>query len=97
MVFVLRLRALVVGLPRLVAETLVGHLRPAPLSGDVSWWGIDIGDGEFHVVPQGDAVEHECFDGCVCGPTVEPIERGDGSMGWLYVHHSLDGRELNES
>lgn len=48
-----------------------------------------------HVVPKGDTVMH-LFDGCACGPTTEPIERGDGSMGWLETHHSLDGREANE-
>jgi hypothetical protein len=48
---------------------------------------------EVHVVPVGDLVKHEDYDGCVCGPTAEPVVRDDGSMGWVYVHHSLDGRE----
>ncbi|MFE9735475.1 hypothetical protein ACFYO9_34030 [Streptomyces sp. NPDC005863] len=30
---------------------------------------------------------------CVCGPEVRPAEQEDGSVGWLLVHHSLDGRE----
>lgn len=50
-----------------------------------------------HVYPDRDLVEHEVEgDGCVCGPTVEPVPRDDGSYGWLMVHHSLDGRERNE-
>lgn len=45
-----------------------------------------------------DLIEHDTdSDGCVCGPTVEPVEREDGSYGWLYVHHSLDGREFHEA
>lgn len=44
-----------------------------------------------------DLIEHNTgSDDCVCGPTVEPVERHDGSYGWLVVHHSLDGRELRE-
>jgi hypothetical protein len=50
-----------------------------------------------HVYPTRDLIEHET-DGedCPCGPTVEPTPRDDGSMGWLKIHHSLDGRELTE-
>ncbi len=33
---------------------------------------------------------------CPCGPRVEPVPRPDGSFGWVYVHHSLDGREQHE-
>lgn len=41
--------------------------------------------------------EHDTDGGdCWCGPTIEPVEHEDGSMGWLYVHHSLDGREHYE-
>lgn len=52
----------------------------------------------FHVIPLNDLVEHDT-DGeerCVCGPTTEPVERDDGSFGWLVTHHSLDGRERFE-
>lgn len=51
---------------------------------------------EVHVKPLHDLVEH-ADDEYVCGPTTEPVARGDGSMGWLVLHHSLDGRELRES
>lgn len=41
-----------------------------------------------------DLVAHETEgDGCVCGPTTQPVERDDGSISWLLVHHALDGRE----
>lgn len=53
-----------------------------------------IGDQHHqHVLPLGDAVEHDESEDCVCGPDVEPIQRADGSMAWLVTHHSLDGRE----
>ena len=51
-----------------------------------------------HVVPVNDLIEHETDDGdCPCGPSVEPVFRDDGSNGWLITHHSLDGREQEES
>jgi hypothetical protein len=49
-----------------------------------------------HVMPCGDAVDHETTDDCVCVPRAEAVPREDGSMGWLTVHHSLDGREAHE-
>lgn len=50
---------------------------------------------EHHVIPLGDLVAHE-FDECVCGPTVKPIKRDDGSVSWVVIHHSLDHREQRE-
>lgn len=50
-----------------------------------------------HVVPVGDLVAHMTTnDGCPCGPRIEPVKSADGSVDWLIVHHSLDGRELTE-
>lgn len=49
-----------------------------------------------HVMPVGDLIIHTYQD-CPCGPTVEPVPRSDGSMGWLITHHSLDNREANEA
>lgn len=50
-----------------------------------------------HVLPVNDLIEHDAIgDECPCGPTTEPAPREDGSMGWVVVHHSLDGRELQE-
>lgn len=46
-----------------------------------------------HVIPISDLIGHTDTDDCPCGPTSEPVKRGDGSVGWLHVHHSLDGRE----
>lgn len=52
----------------------------------------------IHVIPVDDLIDHETDPDteCVCGPEVEPVERDDGSMGWLVKHHSLDGREKHE-
>lgn len=51
----------------------------------------------YHVHPLGDQIEHNLTgDDCVCGPATQPVEREDGSIGWLIIHHSLDGRELTE-
>ncbi len=57
------------------------------------------GGNHVHVLPLRDIVTHaETDDGdCVCGPTIEPVTRDDGSVGWLMVHHSLDGRERHEA
>lgn len=52
---------------------------------------------DLHVVPIGDLVEHEAREGCACGPLPQSVIRDDGSVGWLMVHHSLDGRELAEA
>lgn len=51
---------------------------------------------DYHVTPNGDVIEHDTSDECSCGPTVDPVERDDGSIGWVYIHHSLDGREKDE-
>lgn len=51
---------------------------------------------DMHVRPLGDFIEHEWAD-CICMPRVEPVKRDDGSMGWIHIHHSLDGREANEA
>lgn len=54
----------------------------------------------LHVAPVGDLIDHDISTtepDCVCGPRVEPVQRDDGSMGWLIVHASLDGREKTEA
>lgn len=53
-------------------------------------------DADQHVVPINDLVEHTEHVDCVCGPTVEPVKREDGSVGYVVIHHSLDGRERQE-
>ena len=46
-----------------------------------------------HVYPLGDTIDHELEgDDCPCGPTVEFVTGGS-----VVVHHSLDGRELEEA
>jgi hypothetical protein len=50
---------------------------------------------ECHVKPVNDLVEH-VDENCPCGPTIEPVRCEDGSIGWVFTHHSLDGREAKE-
>jgi len=54
----------------------------------------------LHVSPISDGIAHDTGTtepDCVCGPTIQPVPGTGGSMGWLIVHHSLDGRELTET
>ncbi len=51
---------------------------------------------DVHVVPVNDLIEHEDGDDCPCGPAMIPVEREDGSIGWVVSHFSLDGRERFE-
>lgn len=50
---------------------------------------------DLHVTPVHDLIEHDTGvdDDCACGPTEQPLKREDGSVSWVAVHHSLDGRE----
>lgn len=49
----------------------------------------------LHCIPVDDLIEHEANEGCLCGPSVMPVEQ-DGAIGWILLHHSLDGREFSE-
>lgn len=51
---------------------------------------------DTHVVPRADLIEHELIGDCPCGPAVQSVLRDDGSIGWVTVHASLDGREQLE-
>jgi hypothetical protein len=51
---------------------------------------------ELHVVPLNDLIKHDTVGDCPCGPQPQSVKRDDGSIGWLQVHHSLDGREATE-
>lgn len=52
---------------------------------------------DLHVHPADDIIEHDLSgDDCPCGPRPQPVKREDGSVGWLLVHSSLDGREERE-
>ena len=50
----------------------------------------------LHVIPIGDLVDHATTSECPCGPRDQSVKRDDGSVRWLVVHHSLDGREQGE-
>jgi len=51
---------------------------------------------EIHTMPISDLIDHEASETCWCGPTCFPVQHDDGTIGWLYQHHSLDGREHND-
>jgi hypothetical protein len=51
---------------------------------------------ELHVLPLDDLLEHELDEDCFCGPDFLPVDQDDGSIHWLYQHHSADGREHSE-
>ncbi len=70
---------------------------------------VPIGDLIQHDAPEGDppsdpghrwlSVEELPGDDladCPCGATTKPVKFHTGEMGWMVVHHSLDGRELTE-
>lgn len=59
-------------------------------------WAVVHGDGAVHVVPCDDVVDHDLTDECVCGPSPELVHSELNPEGWLYTHHSLDGREARE-
>lgn len=49
-----------------------------------------------HVIPLNDLIEHDNHtEDCPCGPTLERVESDTGD-GWVFIHHSLDGREQHE-
>ncbi|MEV5129308.1 hypothetical protein AB0K87_02105 [Streptomyces sp. NPDC053705] len=52
----------------------------------------------YHVEPVDDLIEHDTSgqEDCVCGPRSRPEKTDDGSVNWIVVHNSLDGRELSE-
>lgn len=60
------------------------------------WHVLRTAPGLVHVYPLDDVVAHELADGCACGPTPELVPNPDGPDGWMWTHHSLDGREATE-
>lgn len=60
---------------------------------------VDLDSADYvHIMPINDLVEHEWDDDgdCPCGLDVQPVERDDGTIAWVYVHNALDGRDLEE-
>jgi hypothetical protein len=49
----------------------------------------------LHTWPLDDLLEHELSPTCPCAPGEEPYMQ-QGEKWFLYVHSSLDGRELTE-
>lgn len=58
-------------------------------------WGVYHNEDVADIIPHHDLIEHT-YEDCACGPRTEPVKRVGGSVGWIYVHHSLDGREQYE-
>jgi len=90
--------ALVCGLKR-GAQRIVGirgkHLERCP-----NWRGwvtTEVNDGTIHVYPGNDAIIHEAWDACPCGPASELHTGSEDGDRWLIIHHSLDGRERQET
>lgn len=59
-------------------------------------WSVWEYPGEVHVKPDWDVIGHDPYDTCVCGVTTELYTNESGDC-YLYIHHSLDGRELEEA
>ncbi len=45
--------------------------------------------GDLHVIPVEDAIDHEPFDHCVCGPSSAPLIPGVASAILIWTHHPL--------
>lgn len=50
--------------------------------------------GVWHVVPMNDLRDHEPHKTCWCNPTLLDDDEHDGDV---YIHHSMDQRELYET
>jgi hypothetical protein len=60
------------------------------------WLAQEVSDTAVHTVPLDDVIVHDFSEACPCGPRSRVIPREGRPDGWVYTHHSLDGRELNE-
>lgn len=49
-------------------------------------------EDEMHVIPLNDLISHVVQGDCVCGPRVKYLDEGNK----MFIHASLDGRELKE-
>ena len=51
---------------------------------------------DMHVYPVNDLIEHDTeSEDCICGPRTDFVQTDHGD-GYIILHHSLDGREINE-
>lgn len=62
-----------------------------------NWSTTQLEDWTVHVHPNFDVVSHDLTPDCACLPTAERVTTSDGGDNWLYIHHSLDGREGGEN
>lgn len=49
-----------------------------------------------HIIPVNDLIEHDTDEYCVCQPEVEILTTYGTPDQYIYIHHSLDGREYKE-
>lgn len=61
-----------------------------------NWSTTRLEDWTVHVHPNFDVVSHDLTPECVCLPNAECVTTTSGGDNWLYIHHSLDGREADE-
>lgn len=68
----------------LVEHLIPGGIPESAITAD-AWLSIEAVGSQEH-----------CYAPCPCNPTVEHVPNPNGPDGWMYTHHSLDGRELTE-
>jgi hypothetical protein len=59
-------------------------------------WAVyqELANGNQHVAPEDDQIEHLLTQRCVCGPKWVAIwSQQKQSVVWQFVHQALDGRE----
>lgn len=81
------------------ADSMLGVTRTVWLDRPGPWESLKGKDlGTAIVYPIGDLIRHDIDEGasCLCMPRIESVPREDGTAGVLYVHSSVDGRELQE-
>lgn len=60
----------------------------------MTWSCTTVSDGVVHVTPDDDLVLHDLDSPCVCVPSVELVRKDGCPDGYLYIHYSLDRREV---
>lgn len=61
----------------------------------VDTWSTVTHPKDTHHIPNGDLIDHQPDEHCICGPT-HRSDMTSGTLRWNVWHHSLDGRETDE-
>lgn len=93
-----------VAMPRRVLQRFAAWIILITVTDDDINYEISVDESDdgdpnhIHVTPINHLIEHEKNNegDCPCGAEVQPVEREDGSIAWLYSHNALDGRDLEE-